>query len=204
MTPLLACVALLHASCVSGYRGPAVDTSPRELQAECGPTAIHDVELVEQQGRDDCGAAALAMVLSYWQIETCCDDVRAACPPEPGVGITAKALRDHSRELGLPAYLVHGELADLEHEIGCGRPVLVGLAQLYSDLAYTHYAVVVGINLPNDRVVTLDPARGWQKYTVRGFLDEWEPIGRPAMVFLGPSTTASARSRTVNSSENDP
>lgn len=195
---------LFLAACVSGYRGPGDATTAAELHRCCGATAVAGVPFVAQVGREECGSAALAMIFGYWRIEASEADVRAACPAAPAVGTTATTLRDHSRARGLPAWLICGEVADLEHELARGRPVLVGLLQAWSDATWSHYAVVVGVSRANDCVITLDPARGWQKYALAGFLDEWEPAGRLAMVFLRPSTSAIAATAEVNSSENPP
>jgi ABC-type bacteriocin/lantibiotic exporter with double-glycine peptidase domain len=201
---LLAVVTPLLVGCVSGYRGLATETSPTELRSVCGATSVEGVPFIEQAGREDCGTAALAMIFAYWQIPMGREDVLAACPTEPGVGTKAAAMRDLARANGLQVWLIKGELADLEHELERGRPVLVGLAQACSDATWSHYAVVVGVSRLNDRIVTVDPARGWQKNTVRGFLDEWEPANRLSMVFLRPPPTASTPSSNVSSSEIKP
>jgi ABC-type bacteriocin/lantibiotic exporter with double-glycine peptidase domain len=197
----LAAAAFLPVACAARYSGLATTSAPEELRHECGATAVEGVPFVAQRERDDCGAAALAMIFAYWQVPIGRADVHAACPSTDKGGIEAKRLRDLARENGLSAWLVHGELADLEHELARGRPVLVGLAQPWSDGTYPHYAVVVGICRESDRVVTIDPAHGWQKNTVAGFLDEWEPVGRPALIFARPSPTDGAPTTPVNSSE---
>ncbi|MBL8840406.1 MAG: C39 family peptidase [Planctomycetes bacterium] len=202
--PCLAAAVLLLAGCATAYRGPGDDTTAAELRRTCGATAVEGVPFVAQVGREECGSAALAMILGYWRIDASEADVRAACPSAPEVGTAATTLRDHSRAKGLSAWVIRGEFADLEHELARGRPVLVGLLQSWSDATWSHYAVVVGISRANDCVVTIDPARGWQKYALGGFLDEWEPAGRLAMVFLRPSTGAIAAAAEVNSSENPP
>lgn len=193
----------LLAACAASYTGTSVATTPERARASCGDTAVEGVPFVEQSGREDCGPAALAMILAYWRIAATHDEIAAACPPEPGVGTKAGTMRDFARERGLKVFLIHGEIADLERELKLGRPVLVGLSQPYSDQTYTHYAVVVGLDAAAERIFLIDPARGWQENSIDGFLDEWNPVGRPTMVFLRPSST-SARSPTVNSSENGP
>jgi len=198
---LATAVALLPAACAARYAGQATTSAPDELRHECGASAVAGVPFVAQTERDDCGAAALAMIFAHWQVPLGRAEVRAACPSTDQGGIEAKRLRDLARASGLSAWLVHGELADLEHEVERGRPVLVGLAQPWSDGTYPHYAVVVGICQASDRVVTLDPAHGWQKNTIAGFLDEWEPVGRLALIFARPSPTEEAPATRVDSSE---
>src|SRR5688572_29999083 len=123
----LALAALLGA-CSTSYSGSARTATPATVQSDTGWVRVDDVPLVKQRRETDCGAAAIAMVVAYWT---------GASPPDliAGVGraskrgIKAGRLRDFARKHGLAAFLVQGELADLEHELRQGRPVLVGLAK---------------------------------------------------------------------------
>ncbi len=201
---LLAVSLPLLAGCTATYLGSATSAAPAELRTDCGLTAVEGVPFVAQIGREDCGSAALAMIFAYWRIPVGREEVRVACPPTEGVGVRAVALRDLARAHELSAWIIRGEFADLEHELAHGRPLVVGLKQRWSDAEWTHYAVVVGVSRANDRVVTLDPARGWQNYTFGGFLDEWEPAGRLSMVFLRPSTRTTSNAVDMHSSEISP
>ncbi len=179
---LVAFVAVSLTGCA--YTGTARSFEPETLETEPGWLAVRGVPLVRQEMREDCGAAALAMVLAYWRTPISIDDVKAACPPIPDKGIRAGDLREYARKKGLQAFLIHGQIADLETEIGRRRPVVVGLVKPYVSGTFTHYEVVVGIHPEQRLVVTLDPARGWQQNSFDGFLAEWEPAGKPTLVLF--------------------
>jgi ABC-type bacteriocin/lantibiotic exporter with double-glycine peptidase domain len=172
--------ALTAAGC-SSYLGSARDFDPAELDREPGWKAARDVRPVRQEGRADCGPAALAMLLGAWEVQADPREI-AATASEPEDGVRAGDLRDFARRRGLRAFLVEGELADLDRELSLGRPVLVGLLQPHVGGARTHYVVVAGLNPERGLVAMLDPARGWRGDDVGGFLREWEPAGRLALV----------------------
>ena len=173
-------LAALLGAC-STYSGTAKTASPATVQGDPGWVRVDDVPLVKQRHETDCGAAAIAMVVAYWT---------GASPPDlvAGVGratkrgIKAGRLRDFARKHGLAAFLVQGELADLEHELRQGRPVLVGLAKPQQKGVLTHYEVVVGYHAARKVVVTLDPALGWRQNSLDGFMEEWKPSGKLALV----------------------
>lgn len=176
-----AALAAVLASAGCSYLGTATSFDPGALSREAGWLAAEGVVDVRQGGDEDCGEAALAVLLAYWGREP------ASCPPAPGRGTRAGRLREELRRQGLAAFLIRGELADLRRELERGRPVLVGLVKPFADGAWTHYEVVVAVHPGRGRVVTLDPARGWRENGAAGFLAEWEPAGRLALVVPGPS-----------------
>ena len=169
--------ALLLAACAaavgcSSYAGSARDFSPGRLRSEPGWIAVRAVPVERQHEEEDCGAAALAMLLSYWTGEppaTIAERLR----PAPKGGHTAGHLREEVRGRGLAAYLVQGTMQDLERELRGGRPVLVGLVKPQRKGVLTHYEVVVALHLARGLVVTLDPAEGWRENDRDGFLAEW-------------------------------
>ena len=75
---------------------------------------------------------------------------------------------------GLHSYVFFGTMADVVHEVQRGRPVIVGLGKSYAEKkALSHYEVVVGYEPDKKQVLLLDPGRGWQLDTLRGFGEEW-------------------------------
>ncbi len=176
MKPLaVALAAGVLAGC--GYVGTARSFDPGELERDPGWIAAPGVPLVLQEHERDCGAAALAMVLSHQGVPTAVGDVTAVYPPSPPGGIRAGYLRDFARSRGLEAYLFHGTFKDLEHELSRRRPVVVGLFKRYLAAPMAHYEVVTAIHPKRRIVVTLDPARGWRQNDYDGFWDEWAPSG---------------------------
>ena len=176
--------ALAAAGC---YTGSARTVSPAALAREPGWTLVAGVPFVPQSRQEDCGAAALTMVLSYWAVSP--EGVRAAgVDPSAGDaerGIRAGQLRDWARASGLRAYLVSADLGDLSSELGRGHPVLVGLYTPYGrGRVRPHYEVVVGIHREKQRILTLDPSAGWRENSLDGFAREWLPAGRLALMIF--------------------
>ena len=168
------------------YHGSARSISPADLTREAGWVTVSGVPIVKQTADRDCGAAALAMVLARWGVPASAADILRAGPPDPGHGIGAGWLRDFTRQQGLHAFLIEGELDDLVKEAGANRPVLVGLVQRFGDRAYSHYEVVVGINPRIRRVLLHDPARGLRQDSFAGFGTEWQAAGKLALVVASP------------------
>ncbi len=178
----IASVLILSAGCA--YTGTGRDFDPSELKRSSAWIAIEDVPVIRQESKEDCGAAALSMVLTYWKVPTSIEDVVKTCDVAPGTGIRAGELRDFARMKGMKAFLIQGELGDLERELSKGRPVLIGMVKPHSSGALTHYEVVVGLNPEKGLIVTIDPANGWRQNSLEDFLVEWEAAGRLTLVIL--------------------
>jgi ABC-type bacteriocin/lantibiotic exporter with double-glycine peptidase domain len=166
------------------YHGSARATSRAALEKQPGWVLVSGMTPIRQTSDNDCGAAALAMVIHRWGVASSAADIRAACPVEPGRGIAAGQLRDFARAQGLGAFLIRGEMADLVNEVGQQHPVLVGLVQRQGDKALSHYEVVAGINTASRRLFLLDPGRGAREDGYDGFLAEWEAAGRVTLVVV--------------------
>ena len=170
------------------YVGSARSATPADLSADEGWERIEGVPDVRQAAREDCGAAALAMVLGYWNRAVTRDDIVAANPPTPERGLPAATLRDLARQQGLAAFLIPGRLSDLERELRRRHPILVGVVKRYGRRAYSHYEVVVGMSRRTQRILTLDPAGGLRVDSREGFAAEWAAAGQVTLiVYPGPS-----------------
>jgi hypothetical protein len=168
--------ALLAALCAcSSYTGSARDFAPGALAREPGWLAVDGVQPTRQESESGCGAAAIAMVVSYWT-GAAPDRLMAELAPVPERGLAAGRLRRFARGHGLAAFLIAADIADLEHEVRRGRPVLVGLVKPQRRGVLSHYEVVVAIHPGRRRVVTLDPGHGWRENGFDGFLAEWRPV----------------------------
>jgi ABC-type bacteriocin/lantibiotic exporter with double-glycine peptidase domain len=176
---LIGCAALL---CGCGYLGTATAFPLEELDREPGWLAVRGVSPVRQETDEDCGAAALSMVLAYWGDGSDRAAIAEACRPEAGSGIRAGDLRDFARGRGLRAWLIRGRVDDLERELSRGRPVVVGVVKPYRTGGMRHYEVVTALHRERARVVTFDPARGWTVNSLEGFLAEWEPASRLLLI----------------------
>ena len=181
------------AACTS-YTGSARDFAPARLQQEPGWVAVRAPALRTQRTENECGLAAAAMLLDYWQRAVTLEQLRAEAGPLPERGIKASRLRQLVRARGLMAFLVHGKIADLEHELARGRPIMVGLVKPYGRTGLAHYEIVVAIHRARQIVVTLDPAAGWRQNSFRGFLSEWKPARWLTMVaFPRPAASGTVR-----------
>jgi ABC-type bacteriocin/lantibiotic exporter with double-glycine peptidase domain len=166
------------------YTGTARTVSPFEIARDPGWLLVRDVPFSGQQADNDCGAAALAMVLQYWGVAVTRDQITAAHPPAGNQrrGLRAGELRDFSRARGLQAFVVKGGVDDLSSELQRARPVIVGLGKPYGSERYAHYEVVVGLHPARRRILTLDPARGWRENSLEGFAAEWAPAQQLLLV----------------------
>jgi hypothetical protein len=180
--------ALLLLMCAAGagcYTGSArgVASLP-DLERAPGWVLVRGVPFVHQQSDADCGAAAMAMALSYWGQPVTLEAMVAARPPHDG-GIAAGELRDLARARGLQAFLVPGTFVDLDSQLRRGRPVVVGLAKpITGNRALQHYEVVIGFNRAERRVLTWDPAQGLRENSVEGFAREWIPAHQLALILF--------------------
>lgn len=177
------------------YLGTARSFDPTELGREPGWVRVGEVPEVRQEGTEDCGAAALAMLLQRWGVREDRSAVLAACPLVDG-GIRAGDLRDYARSKGLSAFLFRGRVEDFERELPRGRPLIVGMVKPYIVGGMPHYEVVVAWHPQRKIVVTLDPASGWRQNDWEGFLKEWEPAGQPILLVFrgGPGGSEASKS----------
>ncbi len=184
-TLLLAVTAAVSlAGCVS-YPGTARPASYEDLRREEGWLLLDSVPFVRQVSGKGCGAACLAMVLGHWGEGPSVVDLERECAPPGREGIRALDLRDAARRRGMSAFLFRGTLADLEHELSRGRPVVVGLAKPAGGGRIAHYEVVVGLHRGLGRIAALDPARGLVWDSLPAFEGEWTPTnGVTLVVFL--------------------
>ena len=109
------------------------------------------------QHKDTCGAAALTMVLLYWNEEVSHDDVaRQLVRPELH-GVAGSRLAELARDRGFEAVAYRGDMAHLREFVGKGRPLIV--AWHLGGSRY-HDVVVVGFDDERGAVLVNDPAAG--------------------------------------------
>ncbi len=160
----------------AGVRELGKPFEPNRLAREPGWTAAPNVPVLRQTRELDCGPVATAILLRFWGKHGEPDALRAEAGVKPDRGLPAGTIRDLLTARGLSAFLVEGELGDLQRELAAGRPVLVGLAKPFSkDKALGHYEIVTAMNPALAQVVTVDPGAGWREYSLDVFRAEWEP-----------------------------
>jgi ABC-type bacteriocin/lantibiotic exporter with double-glycine peptidase domain len=176
-TAILALLATLS-GCAS-WSGSGV---PARVHQEPGWLLASGVRAFAQQGTRDCGAAALTSVLDHWQPGVGVEEVRQLTGPPDADGIEAGRLRAVAQRRGLQAFLIAGSLADLDRELGAGRPVLVGLVRTHRRSRVTHYQVIAGRHAGRALLLSADPERGWLVIPLETFLAEWEPAQRLTLI----------------------
>ena len=181
---LVAVGAALLSALGCAYTGEAKDFDPSELTASPGWISVPEVPLALQKSTEDCGTAALSMILDYWHIPMTPEEWESSDLLLAGKGSRARDLRDLARQKGLQAFLIHGRWEDLRNEVDRGHPVIVGLVKPANSGAVTHYEVVVAVHPERQIVVTHDPANGWRQNSVSGFRKEWDPAGYLTLVFF--------------------
>jgi ABC-type bacteriocin/lantibiotic exporter with double-glycine peptidase domain len=168
------------------YLGSARGFDPGEFKNDPRWVAVDGVPLILQRDEKDCGAAAAAMVLAHWNRPSPLEEVLAIRPPAEGRGMTAGDLRACFEAKGLKAFTGKGTLDLLLKQIRKGRPAIVGLVKPNVTGIVTHFEVIVAWHPVDNRVVALDPARGWRQNDLDGFFAEWEPAGRLLLVVTEP------------------
>jgi len=172
--------AVLLAGCT--YLGSARDFDPAEFSKDPRWLRAGDVPLVLQKAEHDCGAATVSMVLSHWNRPIPFDRVIAGLPENYTQRYSAADLKKVLESHGLRARTITGSQEILFGELAKGRPSIVGLGKVSIDGARPHFEVVVAYHPVLNRVVTLDPARGWRVNGLDGFLDEWDLAKRAQIV----------------------
>lgn len=169
--------------CRLSYTGGAKAVASTSVGDDGWKRAV-ETPVVRQRARTDCGLAALAMMAGAWGRTWTLEELgREMSPGKRGVKL--RVLRDYARERGLEAYALRGKYADLETELGAGRPVMLGLVLPFEkDRAVSHYEVAVAMGR-DGTVVTRDPATGKLMQRSREVLDgEWRKAGYAMLVVV--------------------
>jgi ABC-type bacteriocin/lantibiotic exporter with double-glycine peptidase domain len=126
-----------------------------------------DVPFVHQP-REGCGAAALAMVMQYWDAQAREPNSAANVPTDHDVatiqqalysprdhGITASAMQSYLEQHGFRAFALSGTWDDLENHLRKGRPLIVALRP--DGQRQLHYVVIDGLDTAGGLVMMNDP-----------------------------------------------
>ena len=134
--------------------------------------AALDVPYVAQR-KDTCGAAALAMVLAYWNAAVPHDEIaRTLLEPELR-GIAGSDLERFARQRGMTAIAYKGDVGQLRDFVGKGRPLIVAW-----DMGKRRYHDVVVVGMGEREVIVNDPARGAaRRISIEEFERRWKGAG---------------------------
>jgi ABC-type bacteriocin/lantibiotic exporter with double-glycine peptidase domain len=159
------------------FLGPAARTGPQERAG-----IWLDVPYVKQT-EDGCGAAAISMLLQYWNAHGAGIDSRRSDASAIQKllysrrvrGIHASDMERYLRESGFRVFPLNGEWKDLLEQLKQGRPLIASL-QPGGTKTPLHYVVVTGIDWQNGAVFINDPARGKLFRVAReDFEKQWQP-----------------------------
>jgi predicted double-glycine peptidase len=154
--------------------------------ASANPKTL-DIPFVRQT-KAACGSAAVAMVIQYWArqnpglalAEADSERIDKYLPATSSKGIQGKALKAYLEEQGFQTFIFDGELADLQHHLEKGRPVIVCFAPK-GPHGPLHYAVIAGVD--EHSTWMNDPARGKLfREDLERFLVEWKATGDWALL----------------------
>jgi len=149
-----------------------------------------DVPFVKQE-KDGCGAASIAMVMQYWQLQrgrpgnatAGAEQIQRALHSDKAHGIYASDLERYFRQNGYATFAFAGEWSDLKQHLEKGRPLIAALKP--GSMAPLHYVVVAGLDQEHGLVLVNDPAqRKLLKEDRSRFEQEWKAAGRWTLLAL--------------------
>jgi ABC-type bacteriocin/lantibiotic exporter with double-glycine peptidase domain len=176
------------------------------LFAAGAPGVWLDVPFAKQE-RNGCGAAAIAMVMRYWQRQrgqpadgsTDAEQIQRALYSNRARGIYASDLEHYLQQHGFWTFTFQGRLDDLKQHLTKGRPLIVALKPGSDDTAM-HYVVVTGLDWERKLVLKNDPAeRKLLKQGESDFESEWKAAGNWTLLAVprpdGPPSSYSLSAR---------
>src|SRR5215472_11418678 len=154
-----------------------------------------DVPFVKQE-KDGCGAASIAMVMQYWQLQqgqsrrstTEAAQIHRDLHSDAAHGIYASDMERYFQRYGYITFVFDGDWSDLKQHLDKGRPLIAALKP--SAMVPLHYVVVVGLDEERQLVLLNDPAqRKLLKADRSSFEREWKGVGHWTLLAL-PNTVS--------------
>jgi ABC-type bacteriocin/lantibiotic exporter with double-glycine peptidase domain len=139
-----------------------------------------DVPFVKQE-KDGCGAASIAMVMQYWQLQqgqlrrstTEAAQIQRDLHSDAVHGIYASEIERYFQRNGYVTFAFDGEWSDLKQHLEKGRPLIAALKP--AAMVPMHYVVVTGLDEERQLVLLNDPAqRKLLKEDRSSFEREWK------------------------------
>ncbi len=161
------------------------------LPAEGAEGVWLDVPFIKQE-KYGCGAASIAMVMSYWLKQqgrsenenSDAAEIHRALSTQGNRGIYASAMKRYFEEHGYKAFSFRGQWDDLQDHLQKGRPLIVALKQSGAG-APLHYVVVAGLDSQAGIVSLNDPAtRKLLKRSRDDFEKQWSGANQWTMLAL--------------------
>jgi hypothetical protein len=142
-----------------------------------------------------CGPAALATVLSAAGVEVAADELVGRVYLPGRKGSLQPELLATSRSFDRLPYVLEPVLPALLTEVAAGNPVLVLQNYGLQSVPYWHYAVVVGFDAGEDRIVLRSGTKERLEMSARRFLATWERADRWAVTVLQPDVLPASAQR---------
>jgi ABC-type bacteriocin/lantibiotic exporter with double-glycine peptidase domain len=145
------------------------------------------------QGKNECGIASMAMVLSYYGIQKNKSELYDGMHFDKKNGVTPGNMKKYPRAIGLESRAYswwNGTIDRIVENICQGRPVIV--RQWYNEAFQikkwsAHYRVVVGYDLEKQEFYVLDPVAvdpaGYTVIDFTTFMDRWDLMTHPSPTF---------------------
>jgi ABC-type bacteriocin/lantibiotic exporter with double-glycine peptidase domain len=147
-----------------------------------------DIPFVKQ-GKDECGAASIAMVMQYWHLKQfrsgnpTAEQIQHAVRSEAAHGIYASEMVRYFQRNGYATFVFAGDWSDLKQHLEKGRPLIAALKP--GSMAPLHYVVIAGLDPERQLVLLNDPAqRKILKEDRSRFEQEWKGAGRWTLLAL--------------------
>src|SRR6266852_6892480 len=123
-----------------------------------------DVPFVKQE-KDGCGAASIAMVMQYWQLQQGrsgnptaeAAQIQRALHSDAAHGIYASDMQRYFQQNGYVTFAFAGQWSDLKQHLEKGRPLIAALKP--GSLVPLHYVVVAGLDPERHLVLLIEPAQ---------------------------------------------
>lgn len=120
------------------------------------------MKIVLQDGIKDCGICCLLSVIRYYGGDISKEVLRQITNTDRS-GVSAYNLIEGARKIGFEATGMKGDLSKIEkNNLPC-------LAHLVVNKSYKHFVVIYDIDLDNNKVLVMDPAKGRRSLTVGEF-----------------------------------
>lgn len=120
------------------------------------------MKIVLQDGIKDCGICCLLSIIRYYGGDISKEVLRQITNTDRS-GVSAYNLIEGARKIGFEATGMKGDLSKIEkNNLPC-------LAHLVVNKSYKHFVVIYDIDLDNNKVLVMDPAKGRRSLTVGEF-----------------------------------
>jgi tetratricopeptide (TPR) repeat protein len=143
----------------------------------------------------ECGPAALATVLAASGVAVTADELVGHVYLPERKGSLQPELLAASRSFDRLPYVLQPELGPLLSEVAAGHPVLVLQNYGLESVPFWHYAVVVGFDAAQDRIVLRSGTERRLVMSARRFMGTWDRAGRWAVTVLEPAVLPASAQR---------